>query len=117
MSTQKKKYDLEERTFIFARKCRDFIRRLPKTISNVEYAKQLIRSSSSIAANYIEANDSLCKKDFLMRIRICRKECKESRLWLQLIFLRKEQSSIRDKLILEVTELMKIFGAILEKSK
>lgn len=85
MKIQKsKQYDLEERTFQFAEKCRDFVEKLPKSITNIEYGKQLARASGSSAANYIEANESLSKKDFLMRIKICRKEAKESRLWLRL---------------------------------
>jgi len=73
-----KTYDLEDRTYEFARKCRDFVKRLPRSISSIEYGKQLIRSSGSQAANYIEANEALSKKDFAHRIRICRKEAKET---------------------------------------
>ena len=80
-----KQYDLEDRTLTLAKRVRKFIKGLPKTISNFEDGKQLVRSSGSIGANYIEANESLSKKDFLMRIKICRKEAKESRYWLDLI--------------------------------
>lgn len=69
-----KQYDLGERTALFAERCRDFVKKLPKTISNIEYGKQLIRSSGSQAANYIEANESLSKKDFVHKIKICRIE-------------------------------------------
>jgi len=69
--------ELEERTAQFARCCRDYVKNLPRTISNIEYGKQLIRSSGSQAANHIEANESLSKKDFIHRIRICRKEARE----------------------------------------
>jgi four helix bundle protein len=55
-------YDLEERTFRFAKAVSDFIKLLPKSLSNIEYSKQLIRSSSSIGANYIEANEALGKR-------------------------------------------------------
>lgn len=71
-------YDLEERTLRFAIAVRKFIKTLPKTIGNIEDAKQVVRSSGSIGANYIEANESLGKKDKLMRMKISRKECKES---------------------------------------
>jgi four helix bundle protein len=77
-----KQYDLEERTFEFAKKVRVFVSILQRTISNIEDGKQLIRSSGSIGANYIEANESLGKKDFLMKIKTCKKEAKESRYWL-----------------------------------
>mgnify|MGYP001596983445 CR=1 FL=1 len=74
-----KKYDLEERTFNFAKDVRSFVGQLPRTIQSIEDIKQLIRSSGSVGANYIEANESLGKKDFSMRIKISRKEAKESR--------------------------------------
>ena len=80
-----KTYDLEGRTFLFAKRVRAFIRKLTKDIPNIEDAKQVVRSSGSVGANYIEANEALSKKDFLMRIKICRKEAKESRYWLRLI--------------------------------
>lgn len=80
-----KQYDLEERTLKFARNVRSFIKFLPKNISNFEDSKQLIKSSGSVGANYIEANESLSKKDFLTRIMISRKEAKESEYWLNLI--------------------------------
>jgi four helix bundle protein len=70
-----------------------------------------------VGANYIEANESLSKKDFLMRIKICRKESKETRYWLKLISCSKESEIEQSTLIQESQELMKIFGAIVEKSK
>ena len=108
------KYDLEERTFTFAKQCRDYVKALPRNISNIEYGKQLIRSSGSVAANYIEANEALSKKDFIHRIKICRKEAKESTLWLRLSISSHEKT--QTQLAQESTELMKIFGAILRKS-
>lgn len=109
-----KQYDLEERTFKFAENVRLFVNKLPRKLSFAEDSKQLIRSSGSVGANYIEANDSLSKKDFIMRIKISRKEAKESRFWLRLI-----DSNIaeRNLLLQEATELMNIFGAILKKSE
>ena len=73
-----KLFDLEDRTFNFAKNIRAFARQIPRTIGNIEDTKQIIRSSGSVGANYIEANESSSKKDFLMRIKICRKEAKES---------------------------------------
>lgn len=78
-------YDLEERTFIFAKDVRFFVKTLPYSIANEEDGKQLIKASGSVGANYREANESLSKKDFLMRIKISRKEAKESGFWLRLI--------------------------------
>lgn len=80
-----KQFDLEDRTLKFAREVRIFIKKIYKTISNIEDCKQLTRSSGSVGANYIEANESLSKKDFIMRVKISRKEVKESRYWLNLI--------------------------------
>ena len=115
----KPKYDLEERTFQFAKAVRVFIKTLSNTIANIEDTKQLIRSSGSVGANYIEANESLGKKDFLMKLRISRKEAKESTYWLRLIY---ETNNLKnkkeiEKIIQEFIELKKILSAILEKSK
>lgn len=110
-------YDLEVRTKKFALNTRTLIRTIPKTLSNIEDSKQLIRSSGSVSANYIEANEALSKKDFLMRIKICRKEAKESQLWLDLLHIESpEDGNMRDILLAEAIELMNIFGAILRKS-
>lgn len=78
-----------------------------------------MRSSGSIGANYIEANESLSKKDFRMRIRISRKESKETRYWLKLFDTQEDVllNNERSALIQECTELMRIFGAILKKSE
>ncbi len=115
----KKPYDLEERTALFVEDCRDFTKKLPKTSANFEYVKQLIRSSGSQAANYIEANETLGNKDFMMRIRICRKETKETCLWLRLCDMSSDEKLVEEKKLLmaEGIELRKIFTAILEKSK
>lgn len=114
-----KRYDLEERTQKFASECRDFIRLLPKTISNIEDGKQLTRSSGSVAANYIEANESLSKKDYYFRVKVCRKEAKESKLWLNICDTgnNRELGEFRKILIKEAAELTRIFGSIVEKGK
>lgn len=113
-----KQYDLEDRTLKFAKEVIEFINILPKTMANTEIMKQIIRSSGSVGANYIEANEALSKKDFAMRVKICRKEAKESRYWLMLIEAKEEAADKkRQSLISEATELMKIFGAIVEKTK
>jgi len=114
-----KQYDLEERTFQFAKNCRNFIKKIPKITTNYEYGKQLARSSGSQAANYIEANESLSKKDFVMRVKICRKETKETRLWLNLCDLNDDKELEKEQMVLikESTELMNIFGAIIRKSE
>jgi len=114
--TQNSKYDLEDRTRLFAEKCRDYIRDLPKTTTNNEYGNQLARASGSPGANYIEANEALSKKDFVMRIKICRKEAKESVFWLRLSQPRNEKEEDKLVLIDEAQQLVKIFNSIVEKS-
>lgn len=114
-----KQYDLEDRTLEFARRCRIFVKILPRTTGNIEDGKQLVRSSGSVGANYIEANESLSKKDFILRIKICRKEAKETRYWLLLMDVcnNPELDRERHALVKETTELMNIFGAIIRKSE
>jgi four helix bundle protein len=114
-----KQYDLEERTLAFAGMVRKFVKKLPKTIANIEDIRQLVKASGSVGANYIEGNEALSKKDFRMRIKICRKESKESRYWLRLVDTNDDQEleEERNSLINESTELMNIFGSILQKSQ
>jgi four helix bundle protein len=111
-------YDLEERAFQFAKRVRLFIKQAPRTVCNLEDVRQLVRASGSVGANYIEANESLGRKDFLMRIRISRKEAKESLYWLRLIDLELEPEleAERAALMQEAEELTRIFGAIFRKS-
>lgn len=117
-SENSKQYDLEDRTALFAKNVRTFVKQLPKTQETIEDGKQVIRSSGSVGANYIEANEALSKKDFLMRIKICRKEAKESRYWLNLIETSSETlDGMRLGLAKEAGELMMIFGAIIRKQE
>ena len=113
----KTEFDLEERTAKFAEDGRDYFNRLPKTQSNLKYTDQGIRSTGSTAGNYIEANEALSKKDFYMRIKICKKEAKESRLWFRLSEPLPEQEAEKKRLIQESTELTKIFSTILKSNK
>lgn len=119
MTNPKPVYDLEERTFQFAKSVRLYIRKLPKTPASFADASQVVRSSGSVGANYIEANESLSKKDFLLRVKICRKEAKESAYFLRLIYetnsveFEKEGITLHD----EAVQLKKIFSSIIEKSK
>src|SRR5438045_7288432 len=119
MEDSAKPRDLEDRTFRSAESVRTFVKELPRTLSNGEDVRQLVRAPGSVAANWIEANESLSKKDFLMRVKICRKEAKESRLFLRLIDAGPSQStaSARDKLAAEARELTLIFSAIISKSE
>jgi len=114
-----KTYDLEDRTFGFAQQVRAFVRLLPRTQGNNNDAKQLIRASGSVGANYIEANEALSKKDFLMRMKISRKEAKEARYWLRLLDLGAggELGRERELLVREASELLSIFSAIVSKTE
>jgi four helix bundle protein len=113
-----KPYDLEQRTELFARRARAFVKLLVRIDANIIDGRQIIRSSGSVASNYIEANEALSKKDFLIRIKICRKESKESRLWARLLDTSGDAGLEREResLVQEAQELMNIFGAILRKS-
>ncbi len=109
------RYDLEDRTREFAKRVVRFVRAMPRSIPNAELARQLVRSGCSVAANYIEANESLGDKDLLMRMRICRKEAKETALWLDLIEGVAPDEAERRALRQEADELTRIFGAIVTK--
>jgi four helix bundle protein len=119
LSENKPVFDLEDRTFQFAQRVRLLVKRLPKTLGNIEDGKQVVRSSGSVGANYIEANESLGDKDFLMRIKISRKESKESHYWLRLLDVegRPELEQERCPLVQEALELTLIFGAIYRKRR
>jgi four helix bundle protein len=110
-------YDLEDRTFEFAKASRAFVKRLSRTISNIEDAKQFIRASGSIGANYIEANEAIGKKDFVMKIKTRRREAKESGYWLRLLDCDGALDLARASLVTEARELTNIFGAIVRKSE
>src|SRR6266446_1740314 len=119
MEDSPKRCDLEERTFRFAETIRAFVKELPRTLSNAEDARQLVRASGSVAANWIEADEALSKKDFVMRVKICRNEAKESRLFLRLIEVGLEKATLaaRDRLAAEARELTLIFSSIISKSQ
>jgi four helix bundle protein len=109
--------DLEERTAVFAEGVRAFVRMLPRTISNIEDVRQVVRASGSVAANCIEGNESLGDKDRVMKFRTCRKEAKECELWLRLIYTG-EDSGVAEhgrELRQEAHELKLIFSAIVKK--
>lgn len=116
--SENKTYNLEQRTYEFARDCRFLVKDLKKTISNIEDCKQLVRSSGSVGANYIEGNEKLGDKDLKYRIKISRKEAKESEYWLNLLKDLNENQSERIKgLIKEANEIRRILSAIINKLK
>lgn len=111
-------FDLENRTFLFAKAVRSYCKEVTAIIANIQDIKQVTRSSGSVAANYIEANESLSKADFLFRIKICRKEAKETKLWLNLIDIHDKPflDETKNKLVDEAQQLTLIFNAIIKKS-
>lgn len=113
-----KKFDLEERTMKFAKDVRIITQKIPNSIHNFEYKKQVIRSSGSVGANYLEANEALGKKDFIMRLRISLKEARETRYWFNLLDLDGDNSLEKEmgRLIQECTEIIYILSAIIRNS-
>jgi len=111
----KKPFDLEERTLLFAQQVRKLILRLPRDICNIEDTRQLARASGSVGANYIEANESMSRKDFVAKARISRREAKESRYFLRLLFTadNNELECERQCLIAEASESIKILSTMI----
>lgn len=112
----KPSYDLEPRTLEFGKRIIRLCKSLPKNQVNFNLIDQISRSGTSMGANYREANETTTKKDFHFRIRICRKESKETLYWLELII--EANPDFKEKmqpLLQETTELMKIFAAIAKK--
>lgn len=113
----KHSFDLEERTSAFVKKMIRLCKQLPYNIINKELLAQLVRASGSVGENYREANDSLSKKDFSHRIKITRREAKETQYWLELLM--EANPEFKDEispLSAEAIELKKIFSSIAEKS-
>ncbi len=113
----KKEFDLEKRTLAFAKSVLRLCRTLKDSVSNRELIKQVVRSSCSVGANYREANEALGRKDFHYKIKISRKECKETTYWLDLIEDNNGFVEGLDACRGESVELRNIFSAILRKSK
>lgn len=84
-NSRKKTYDLEERTALFSERVIDLCRKAPKNVITTPLIDQLVRSATSIGANYCEANGASSKKDFKNKIFICKKEAKETKYWLRLL--------------------------------
>ncbi|HLB51159.1 MAG TPA: four helix bundle protein [Patescibacteria group bacterium] len=112
----KKKFDLEDRTLEFAKRVVRMCKELPTNTVNNKLIDQLIRSAGSVGANYREANDALGTKDFLMRLKISRKEAKETHFWLELIIEANPTLKNRiEGLFQESLELKKILSSIITK--
>src|SRR5438128_1135581 len=113
-----KPYDLEERALLFAQEIRRFLKTIPRSIANIEDGRQLIRASAAIGSNYIEANEGLSKKDFLLRAKISRREAKECRFFLRLLDTGQADrvEAQCQSLVQEAKELLLILNAIIRDS-
>ena len=112
------KYDLEERTALFGESLISFLKSLKETTLNKPILLQLIRSGTSIGANYYEADGAESKKDFQHKIGICKKEAKETKYWLRMLsLLHAEKKDELRCLWKEAQELTLIFSKILINSK
>jgi four helix bundle protein len=116
--TCERKFDLEERTAKFGEAIIRFLKQLPKDAVTVPLVKQLVRSATSIGANYCEADDAQTNKEFRYRISVCRKEARETMYWLRMIAAAAEQHRATARTHWqEAKELNLIFSSILRKSK
>ena len=112
-----KTYDLETRTSKFSEDIIEFTRNLKKDIVSLPIISQLVRSATSIGANYMEANGASSKKDFRNKIYICKKESRETKYWLQMIAKANPEAKEKARILWkEVHELTLIFSAILFKT-
>mgnify|MGYP001059930231 CR=1 FL=1 len=110
------KYDLEGRLLAFSKSVFIFSKTIKQEATNKPIISQLVRSSGSVGANYIEANEALSKKDFVYRVKIARKEAKESAYWLEIIS-DYDNTGQAKKLLEESVEIKKILSAIILKSE
>ncbi|MBU3979334.1 four helix bundle protein [Patescibacteria group bacterium] len=111
-------YNLETRTIKFSGDIIIFVSKLPKSNINNPLINQLIRSATSIGANYCEANGASSRKDFKNKIYICKKEAKETKHWLRLLARANPDFSEEfRKLWSEAQELLLIFSKILTSSR
>ncbi len=112
-----KPYDLEDRTLKFAQEVIRLCKKVPRDVISLRVVGQLVDSAGSVGANYREANEAVSKKDFVHRMKISRKECKESTYWLELL-KESDQNIFKEIgiLVRESQELRNIFTSIIEKS-
>lgn len=109
--------ELEDRVYVFAKRVRDFSGKLKWDVINIEYIRQIIRASGSVSANYIEASDDLGKADEKMKLKISRREAKESEYWLQMVLTygNDTMEKERNDLIDEAGQIRKILSSIINK--
>ncbi len=116
--TNDQKFDLEERTAIFSESVIDFCKSLPKNTITLPIINQLVKSATSVGANYCEADCAESKKDFIHKIGICKKETKETKYWLRIVTRAVPEKNEEAKALWnEARELNLIFVSIANKAK
>ncbi|MFH1713367.1 MAG: four helix bundle protein [Candidatus Jacksonbacteria bacterium] len=114
----KNKYDLEERTAKFGEEIIRFAKRIPKNAVTLPIISQLVRSGTSVGANYCEADDAESKQDFKHKIGICKKEARETKHWLRMIATTEQELTLEARILWqEAKELHLIFNSITNKLK
>ena len=113
----KKSYDLEERTAKFGEEIIKFARRIPKDAATLSIITQVVKSGTSVGANYCEADDAESRKDFKHKLGIVKKEARETKHWLRMIAIAvPELAEDARKLWQEAKELHLIFNAIINST-
>lgn len=118
LSNKKMKYELEERVEKFGENIIDLVKKVKITITTEPIIKQLIRSGTSVGANYFEANGASSRKDFINKVYISKKEAKETQHWLRMISRVEEIIKVEARILYkEAQELGMIFSTIITKTK
>ena len=113
-----KKYDLKDRTAKFAQDIIVFAQKIPRTVVTMSLINQLVKSGTSIGANYYEADDAESSSDFQHKIKISKKEANETKYWLQIVITAVPELEKEARVLWqEAKELHLIFNAIIHKIK
>jgi four helix bundle protein len=116
-TNDKPAFDLEERTAVFGEAVIRFARNIPKNPVTIPLISQIVRSGTSVGANYCEADDAVSKKDFKHKIGTCRKEAHETKLWLRMVAAAEPELKVEARTLWqEAKELHLIFAAIWRKT-
>lgn len=116
---KEKPFDIKERTFEFGVRIVRLVDTLPRTVAGIEVGRQLVKSGTSVGANVEEADRAESKRDFTHKVRIARKEARETRYWLRIVRatgLSKDPQEV-DSLAQESDELVRILSAIIKSAK
>ncbi len=115
---EERRFDLEERTARFGEAVIAFAKRVPQNVVSLPLIGQLVRSGTSVGANYCEADDAVSKKEFLHKIGTCKKESRETKHWLRMIAAAEEGVKSEARILWqEAKELHLIFAAIIRRKR